>query len=136
MPLLAREGLTAERLAALALRAQRVEDALEARTRAVLERARFSQSDASLELDGAALLAEPEAILMRVVVRAIVAVAGARTRPVRLERLEEHVLGTLRSALAEGTPAKLNLGGALIEVTPDRRLRFSPEPPRRSGRGP
>jgi tRNA(Ile)-lysidine synthase len=135
MPLLAREGLTAERLAALALRAQRVEDALAARTRAVLDSARLAQSDASLELDGSALLAEPEAIQLRAVAQAIAAVAGPATRPVRLERLEEHVLGMLCSALAEGARAKLNLGSALIEVTPDRRIRFTPEPPRRRGRG-
>jgi len=136
MPLLAREGLTAERLAALAIRAQRAEDALEARSRAVLGSARLAQSDASLELDGAALLQEPDAIQLGAIARAIVAVSGPATRSVRLERLEEHVLGTLRSALAEGTRAKLNLGGALIEITPDRRIRLTPEPPRRKGRDP
>jgi tRNA(Ile)-lysidine synthase len=133
LPLLAREGLTPERLAALALRAQRAEDALAARAHAVLDGARAAQAEARLELDGAALLAEPEAIQLRVVAQAIAAVAGAEAPPPRLERLEEHVLGTLRSALAQGARAKLNLGGALIEVTPDRRLRLSPEPPRRSG---
>ena len=81
-------------------------------------------------LDGATLLREPEAILLRVVAAAIVAVAGARTRPVRLDRFEGHVLGTIRSALAEGGRGKLTLGGALIEIGPDRRIRFSPEPPR------
>jgi tRNA(Ile)-lysidine synthase len=134
-PLLAREGLTSERLAALALRAQRVEDALEVRTRAVLESATLAQSDASLELDGAAFLAEPEAIQLGVVARAVAAVAGAGAAPVRLERLEEHVLGSLRPALAEGRRLKLTLGGALIEAAPGR-LRFSPEPPRRRKRGP
>jgi tRNA(Ile)-lysidine synthase len=135
LPLLAREGLTPERLAALALRAQRAEDALQARARAVLDGARIAQGGARLELDGAALLAEPEAIQLRVAAEAIAAIAGAEAPPVRLERLEEHVLGTLRSALAQGARAKLNLAGVLIEVTPDRRIRFSPEPPRRHGRG-
>ena len=132
MPVLAREGLTAERLAALAIRAQRAEDALDARASAVCDEARRAQAEDRLELDGTAVLAEPDAIQLRVVARAIVAVAGARTRPVQLERFEAHVLGTLRSALAEGARAKLNLGGALIEITPDRRMRFSREPPRRA----
>jgi tRNA(Ile)-lysidine synthase len=131
MPMLAREGLTAERLAALAIRAQRVEDALGARAAAVLESARLSQDEGRLELDGAAVLAEPDAIQLRVVARAVVAVAGAGARRVRLERLEAHVLGQLRSALCERGRAKFNLGDALIEATPDGRIRFSPEPPRR-----
>jgi tRNA(Ile)-lysidine synthase len=134
MPLLAREGLTAERLAALALRAQRAEDALEARARAVLDSARIARSGASLELDGAALLGEPEAIRLRVVAQAIAAVAGADA-PLRLERLEAHALCRVFPALAQGARAKLNLGGALIETTPGR-IRFSPEPPRRRGREP
>ena len=136
LPLLAREGLTPQRLAALALRAQRAEDALCARARAVLDGARIARGEACLELDGAALLAEPEAVQLRVVAEAIAAIAGADAPPPKLERLEEHVLGSLRSALAQGARAKLNLGGALIEVTPDRRIRLSPEPPRRRGRGP
>jgi tRNA(Ile)-lysidine synthase len=139
MPALAEEGLTAERLAALSLRAQRAEEALDARAGAVLEAARITAGQAPgrenrLHLDGTALLAEPEAILLRVVARAIVTVAGVRTRPVRLDRFEAHVLGPIRSALAAGTRARLNLGGALIEAVPGR-LRFSPEPPRRKAHG-
>ena len=89
---------------------------------------------ASIELDGAALLGEPEAIRLRVVAQAIAAVAGADAPP-RLERLEEHALGRVFPALAQGARAKLNLGGALIETTPGR-IRFSPEPPRQRGREP
>jgi tRNA(Ile)-lysidine synthase len=135
MPALAEEGLTAERLAALSLRAQRAEEALDARADAVMEAARIAAKGVRLDFDGATLLAEPEAILLRVVARGIVAVAGARSRPVRLDRFEAHVLGALRPALAEGRRLKLNLCGALIEAAPGR-LRFSPEPPRRKGRGP
>jgi hypothetical protein len=53
---------------------------------------------------------------------------------VRLDRFEGHVLGTIRSALSERARCTMNFGGALIEIGPDRRIRFSPEPPRRSGR--
>ena len=94
----------------------------------------FASGKDSVTLNGATLLREPEAILLRVVAAAIVDVAGARTRPVRLDRFEGHVLGAIRSALAEGGRGKLTLGGALIEIGPDRRIRFSPEPPRRTGR--
>ena len=134
MPALAEEGLTAERLGALAVRAQRAEEALDARAAVVMEAARIGAGPGRLDLDGAALLAEPEAILLRIVARAIVAVAGARSRPVRLDRFEAHVLEGLRPALAEGRRLKLNLGGALIEAAPGR-LRFSPEPPRRRVHG-
>lgn len=135
MPALAAEGLTAERLAALALRARRAEDALDRRAAAVLEAAGAPAPAAGadrIELDGATLLAEPDAVLLRVVAQAIAAVAGPRPRPVRLERFEEHVLGPVRSALTESARLKLNLGGALVEIAPGRRIRFSPEPPRQS----
>ncbi|MFL5172371.1 MAG: tRNA lysidine(34) synthetase TilS [Microvirga sp.] len=134
MPALAAEGLTAERLAALSVRAQRAEDALAARAAAVLAEARLASGKGRVTLNGATLLREPEAILLRVVAAAIVAVAGARTRPVRLDRFEGHVLGTIRSALSERARCTMNFGGALIEIGPDRRIRFSPEPPRRTGR--
>jgi tRNA(Ile)-lysidine synthase len=134
MPTFAAEGLTAERFATLAVRAQRAEEALDARATAVLEAARIVAGRDRLDLDGTALLAEPEAVLLRVVARAIVAVAGPRTRPVRLDRFEAHVLGALRPTLAEGRRLRLNLGGALIEAAPGL-LRCSPEPPRRRGSG-
>ena len=121
-------------MAALSVRAQRAEDALAARAAAVLAEALLASGKGRVTLNGATLLREPEAILLRVVAAAIVAVAGARTRPVRLDRFEGHVLGTIRSALSERARCTLNLGGALIEIGPDRRIRFSPEPPRRTGR--
>jgi tRNA(Ile)-lysidine synthase len=134
MPVLVEEGLTPERLAALAVRAQRAEDALAMRAAAVLEAAQVAAGEDMATLDGAALLAEPEAILLRVVAHAVVSIAGARTRPVRLDRFEAHVLGTIRPALAAGARSKLNLGGALITIGADRRIRFSREPARRMRR--
>jgi len=70
-----------------------------------------------------------------VVARTINEVAGERLRPVRLERLEEHVLGGLRPALASGTRYKVNLAAAAIEARVDRRLIFTPEMPRKRNPG-
>ena len=131
LPLLRNEGLTPERLAALARRAQRAEEALSARAEAVLAVVRMGASSGRMEIAGAPLLGEPEAIFLRVVARAIVSVAGTGARPVRLERFETHVLGKLRPALDAGTPFRLTLGGALIEVRANRVLVVGPEPPRR-----
>lgn len=131
MPALAREGLTAERVAALARRAARAEDALSARAAQVLAENRLAESDGGLELDGRTLAAEPEAIFLRVVALAIVEVTGAQTRPVRLAQWETRVLGDLRGAIEAGRALRMTLGGALVEVVPDRRVVLRRERPRR-----
>jgi tRNA(Ile)-lysidine synthase len=138
MPLLAREGLTADRLVALAERARRDADALDARAVAVLDAARTPAADtapdAELTLDATRLAAEPDAILLRVVARAIAEVLGPETKPVRLERFEARILGDLLGALGRGERLRLNLGGALLHLKGDGRLAVRPEPPRRRGR--
>ena len=132
MPLVAREGLTPERLTGLAARARRTQDALDARVAAVMDAARVGAAGGRVELHGAALRDEPDAILLGLMVRAIVEAAGARTRPVRLERLEARILGDLRAALIRGEACRMTLGGALIDLRSDGRLTLTPEPPRRS----
>jgi tRNA(Ile)-lysidine synthase len=130
LPVLQREGLTPERLAALAARARRAEEALEARIDAVMAEAGRS-AGGRLELDAACLKREPDAILLGVVARAIVTVVGGLTRPMRLERFESRVLGELRQALENGAALRINLGGALLDLRRDGRLLLRPEPPRR-----
>jgi tRNA(Ile)-lysidine synthase len=137
MPRLAREGLTLERLAVLATRARRAADALDARVIQVLALADLPEEAASpseaprLALDGARLQAEPDAVLLRAMARAIAEVAGAAAAaPVRLEKLEARVLGDLRRALALGEPLRMTLGGALIDVKSNGRLVLTTEPAR------
>ena len=62
------------------------------------------------------LAAEPDAILLRVVARAIAEVLGPETKPVRLERFEARILGDLRGALGRGAGLRMNLGGALLHL--------------------
>jgi tRNA(Ile)-lysidine synthase len=138
MPALLREGLTPERLAVLAERARRDADALHVRAVELLATAARPDQDVlagapRLILDGTRLRAEPDAVLLRVMARAIAAVAGALTRPVRLERLEARVLDDLRPALDRGEALRMTLGGTLIELKADGRLVVRPEPPRRRG---
>jgi tRNA(Ile)-lysidine synthase len=137
MPLLAREGLTADRLVILAERARRDADALDARALGVLDGIRLGGggvAGAALDLDAARLSAEPDAILLRVMARALMEVLGPETRPVRLERFEARILGDLRQALAQGRALRMNLGGALLHLKPDGCLAVRPEPPRRQAK--
>jgi tRNA(Ile)-lysidine synthase len=137
MPLLAREGLTGDRLVTLAERARRDADALDARAVAVLAAIRLDglgqaeAGEARLDLDALRLAAEPDAILLRVVARALAEVLGPQTRPVRLERFEARILGDLRGALHRREGLRMNLGGALLHLRPNGRLAVRPEPPRR-----
>jgi tRNA(Ile)-lysidine synthase len=130
-PLMERAGLTPERLGLLAARARRAEDALEARIATVMTAACVTAGEGRIEIDGTVLRSEPDAIVLGVVTRAIVGVAGALTRPVRLERFEARILGDLRAALDRGGALRMTLGGALIDICPGGRLVLTPEPPRR-----
>ena len=140
MPLLMREGLTVDRLATLAERARRDADALDAQAVGVLAAARIGSDAAAtgrpgLELDGLRLAEEPDAILLRVVARAIMAAVGPLSRPTRLERFEAHVLGDLRRALRRGEALRITFGGALLTLSARGRLTLRPEPPRRRAQG-
>ncbi|MET7246831.1 tRNA lysidine(34) synthetase TilS [Methylobacterium sp. EM32] len=148
LPLLAEEGLTAERLARLAGRLRRDEAALSDAARAALRDLRRSgpSGEGRLVLDGAGLAALPEAVALRAVGLAVAAVQVAAVQvgavqvaaqqeeassyPPRLERLERIVLGEILPALRAGAPCRRTVAGLLLAAGGGR-LALSPAPPRR-----
>jgi tRNA(Ile)-lysidine synthase len=136
MPLLAREGLTAERLGKLARRMQRVEEAL---SRAV-DQAQFALCPGLAEgrrpaVDAARFLALPEETGLRLLQR-MVNVLGDEG-PAELGQLE-----TLHAQLREAggaigergvtRPFRRTLAGALVTLS-GTKLAVEPAPPRRTG---
>ncbi|UHC16426.1 tRNA lysidine(34) synthetase TilS [Methylobacterium currus] len=139
LPLLAEEGLTAERLARLAARLRRDEAALGDAAEAALSDLRRSDpgGEGRLVLDGTGLAALPEAVALRSIALAVVAFQGDAGRqgeapayPPRLERLERIVLGEILPALRQGLPCRRTVAGLLLAAGGGR-LTLSPAPPRR-----
>jgi tRNA(Ile)-lysidine synthase len=127
---LAREGLTAERVARLAQRMARYEDAVAA---AVEEaRARLADRHRPGRLDGRALVAAPEEITLRLLAAAIVGIGAgcAEDKPLRLQRLEA-LWRDLRAAIAAGRPTRRTLADALVAVDRDGSVSVTAAPPRR-----
>lgn len=131
MPALAAEGLTAERLAGLAERARRAEEALEAKASDAWAHACPVVGKGGLSLDAAPLAREPFEISLRILMTAL-REAGIDLETSRLQRLEA-CTERLRVAIAKGKGLRLTVAGALIRL--DRgRLSIAPEPPRKRGR--
>jgi tRNA(Ile)-lysidine synthase len=127
---LAREGLTPERLARLAQRMARYEDVVAGRAQAAREMMRHP--DRPARLNGAALAAVPEELALRVLAAEIRDIVGGRhkgSQPARLHRLEA-LWRDLRPALVAGHPARRTLGGALITVDADRSVLVTRAPQR------
>ncbi len=126
-------GLTDERLARLAERCARAEDAL-----ATIAAARFA---ALARLDGerlvlcAGLWREPDDIVLRVLALAVLRVTRASDTPVPLERLER-LERELARAAASATGLRRTLHGAAVRLDPAGEIHVVREPPRRRGRGP
>ena len=124
MGTLANEGLDAECLARLARRAAETDEALTRMT---------AEVDARLgpgPIDARALLAEPVAIVQRVLARRIAGAGGRDEGRIGLEKIEALAL-RLRSAAAGGRPLSANVGGALVRLTAKARLDVAKEPARR-----
>ena len=133
MPLLAHEGLTAERLGMLAARARRTEDAIEHVVRRVFDDHLISQArdGGAVRLHAAPFLTEPFEIALRLVRRGMLAIAHDQEYgQVPLAKLEI-LLRNLRIAIRDQRPFRSSLawcvvahGGGCIEIrtAPQRRL--------------
>jgi tRNA(Ile)-lysidine synthase len=129
---LAREGLTPERLARLAERMARYEDVVAGGAEAARELLRHP--DRPARLNGGALVAVPTELALRVLAAEIREMAGdgdKGSHPVRLHRLEA-LWTNLHSAIVAEHHAKCTLGGALITVDPDRSVLITRAPARRA----
>lgn len=122
------EGLTAERLGLFARRMARMSDAVE-RLAATAWAEACHQEEGRTVLDGAVLLALPEEIGLRVLIRAVG--RHASQAPGRLAR-SEALFEEVRDALSRGKTLGRTLAGAKIAVRGGN-VSVAPAPPRRSG---
>lgn len=132
MPDLAREGLTAERLARLAERAARADEALDAKATEALALAGAESEGERLAFDGGHLAREPFEIALRMLSLALIR-AGLPLDSSRLHRLES-CTRRLRAAVRDGEALRLTVAGALVHLDRAGRLVIRQEPPRRRGR--
>lgn len=130
---LAREGLTPERLARLAMRMARWDDAVSAS--AEWAREAFRRSDGPPGFDGWAFVGAPEELVLRVLTAEIREVGGEihGLHAPRLERLEA-LWEELRLAVLAGRPARRTLGGAVISVDGEGAVLIARAAPRRTRR--
>ena len=126
---LAGQGLTARRLARLAQRAARADDALAAMAQTLAKEA-VTRGPEGASVNFRALLAGPEEAGLRVL---IAEVENLSVAPLRLQRLES-AFERLAQALHRGESLKLSLGGALLRLDKTGRLELVREPIRRRGR--
>lgn len=126
---LAGQGLTARRLAQLAQRAARADDALAAMAQTLAKEA-VTRGPEGASVNFRALLAGPEEAGLRVL---IAEVENLSVAPLRLQRLES-AFERLAQALHRGESLKLSLGGALLRLDKTGRLELVREPIRRRGR--
>ncbi|MGX1743298.1 tRNA lysidine(34) synthetase TilS [Bosea sp. NPDC055353] len=134
MPILAEQGLTAERLGRLAERIARLDEAAARRAREVLAGATPPNegADNGLRLRFSTLAVEPEEIVLRVLALALDAVAPGGDGHSRLERLEA-CGAALTDAARAGLPLRRTLSGCVLSLGRDGVLTLQLEPPRRRG---
>lgn len=133
MPRLAEEGLDAERLALLARRIARLDAAAAQRAQTLLPELLLGDEPGdSLQLRFAALLNEPEEIVLRVLALALVTMDGEGAAVPRLERLEACV-EALTGAARGGERMVRTLSGCVLTLGADGLLRLEREGLRRRG---
>ena len=128
MPALAAEGLDAARLARLAGRLRRADDALERIAAEALAQARVGEGAGPFALDLRRLAAHPDEIVLRVLARAL-----APDATMRLERLET-CAEALLAACRDGRSLRRTLANRLLALDRGGCLVIAPEPPRSRGR--
>jgi tRNA(Ile)-lysidine synthase len=132
MPILAGEGLSAERLAVLGSRMARLEEALVAKARQARAHALIEATVGTIVFDPHRLMHEPPAILAAVVATAVGELAAdGRAAALRLKRLER-LVGELQQAFVGAASLRRTLGGVLVCLERGR-LRMSREKSRRRG---
>jgi tRNA(Ile)-lysidine synthase len=132
LPLLAEEGLTAQRLARLAERAARADEALDVKAREALARGGPRLESEVLSFQAAILADEPFEIALRVLEQALDQIGLGRENS-RLHRLEAST-ERLRQAIAAGEALSLTVAGAIVRLEGPGRVSIGLEPPRRRGR--
>lgn len=134
MPLLAREGLSAERLALFARRMAEAELALQQTAHVAVREAGFVQKRPGWLLDARHLFKHPDALVVRAFanILAIDADETAGSHGPRLARIEICV-AAMRTALTEGSAVTRTLGGQLLALKKNGQLAGSPEGVRRRG---
>lgn len=116
MPALAREGLTAERLAATAARLRRAAAAIDHYVDRLLSSAGSVDPFGTISLQRASWLAEPEEVRLRVLARILRAAGGGEHVP-RLERLV-----ALAAAFSADKPVRRTLSGVAVSLRDDHLL--------------
>ncbi|HUZ91822.1 MAG TPA: tRNA lysidine(34) synthetase TilS [Methylocella sp.] len=129
--LLAEEGLDREALLRLGRRAARADAALDKHARGVALKIKAQREPGRFEANIAALINEPEEIVLRVLADELKLISGAK--PLRFERLEALAQG-LGRALRGGTAYKATLGGAALRLQSDHIIVIAREGARRRGR--
>jgi tRNA(Ile)-lysidine synthase len=135
LPVLEREGLTAERIARLAERADSVDAALRMKAEEAFAAACAREGTDILVLDMVRLVRrEPREVALRMLLHALETMPALEHRvPVRLERVE-NVLCALNEAFEARKGLKRTLGGAILAYDGAERLTLRREGARRRGR--
>jgi tRNA(Ile)-lysidine synthase len=126
------EGLSAPRLARLAARAARADEALLQMTERALAEAGLHRTGCVAQADWRRLAGQPEEIRLRAL-GALVRDAPGDGHPLRLERLEG-LLAAVDAAAAQGMRLRRSIGGKIATLQSGGRLTVTNAPLRRRGR--
>jgi tRNA(Ile)-lysidine synthase len=125
------EGLTVERLNRLAVRAGRVDDALDAATSAMLAAADVRTTDCVVQIDWHAIATAPAEIRLRAL-EALLNRGKVSDGPLKLERLEA-LLGAIDGAYQQKARLRRSIADRIVTLQSHGRLTITAAPPRRRG---